>query len=247
MFARCKVLSVLGPSLVCAAGLAAAQTTDTASPLPLKAVGHEPAWTLDIGADRLTLITDYGANRLEMPLLPPTRIAGGRRYESRDQAHALLVTVLDSLCTDTMTGMPKPLTVEVTIDDRVLKGCAGDASALLRGGAWVVEQLAGRPLASRSRITLGFEASGRLQGSATCNRYVATYLLNGEGLTVTMPIATMRGCAPALMSQEQAFLDALRGVQRFELAADGALVLHAADGTTIRARRDATVPLPRGR
>ena len=53
-----------------------------------------------------------------------------------------------------------------------------------------------------------------------------------------MPISTMRGCSPALMRQEQAFLTALRDVRRFELAADGALVLHATDGTTITARRD---------
>ena len=67
---------------------------------------------------------------------------------------------------------------------------------------------------------------------------MATYLLTGEGVTITMPISTMRGCAPPLMSQEQAFLEALRGVQRFAIAADGALTLHAADGTTIMAKRE---------
>lgn len=237
-------------SIVCCVGvpvLAAAQSPDAASAVPLKASGNEPAWTLDIGPERLTLITDYGANRLALPLPVPTPVDGGKRYEARSDGHTMVVTVLDRRCVDSMSGLPRPHTVEVVVDGRQLQGCAGDASLLLRGGPWLVEALGGRPLVARSRITLGFEASGRLQGSATCNRYVATYLLTGEGLTVTMPISTMRGCAAALMSQEQTFLAALREVRRFELTADGALVLHAADGTTIVARRDRTVPLPPGR
>jgi heat shock protein HslJ len=45
------------------------------------------------------------------------------------------------------------------------------------------------------------------------------------------------------MAQEAAFLETLRGVQRFEIAADGALVLVASEGTTITARRpDDRVP-----
>lgn len=224
-----------------------AQSADTASAVRLTASGHEPAWTLEIGPERLTLITERGANRVALPLPPATAVDGGRRYEARGDAHSLVVTVRDRVCVDTMSGLPRPHTVEVLVDGRPLQGCAGDASLLLRGGAWVVERLGGRPLVPRSRITLGFEANGRLQGRATCNRYVTTYLLTGEGLTVTMPIATMRGCAPALRQQEQTFLDALRGVRRFELAEDGSLVLHASEGTTITARRDNVVPLPPGR
>lgn len=237
------LLPVLG--LVALPAVAVAQSLDTASAVPLKASGNEPAWTLDIGADRLTFITDAGATRIVLPVPSPTRVEGGRRYEARSDAHTVTATVLDTVCVDSMSGLPRSQ-VEVTVDGKTLRGCAGDASLLLRG-AWLVEQVAGRPLVSRSRITLSFEASGRLTGSATCNRYVTTYLLTGEGLTVTMPISTMRGCAPALMSQEQAFLTALRGVQRFELAEDGALVLHSADGTTIRARRDNVIRLPPGR
>lgn len=239
------LLPALG--IVALPAVVVAQSPDTASAVPLKASGHEPAWTLDIGPDRLTLITELGASRVVLPLPPATQVDGGRRYETGGAAHTLVVTVRDRVCVDTMSGLPRPQTVEVVIDGRVLQGCAGDASLLLRGGVWVVERLGGRPLVPRSRITLGFEANGRLQGSATCNRYVTTYLLTGEGLTVTMPIATMRGCASALRRQEEAFLDALRAVRRFELTGDGALVLHASDGTAITARRDDVVPLPRGR
>jgi heat shock protein HslJ len=48
---------------------------------------------------------------------------------------------------------------------------------------------------------------------------------------------TEKACAPSLMNQETRVLAILRGVQRFSFAADGALLLHAADGRTLLARR----------
>jgi hypothetical protein len=39
------------------------------------------------------------------------------------------------------------------------------------------------------------------------------------------------------MNQEQGYLVLLEAVTRFEIARDGALILHAADGRSLRARR----------
>jgi heat shock protein HslJ len=209
--------------------------------VPFKAAGNEPGWTLDIGADRITVVADYGATRVVVPLMPPSRIEGGRRYESRSEAHTVVVTLLDRMCVDAMSGMPKPTSVEVTLDGRVLKGCGGDATSLLRGAPWTITAVNGRPVApgkAKLPMTMAFGASGRIEGTTLCNRYHANYVLTGEGLTVTMPIATARGCDPPLMAQEQAFLEVLRGTQRFELDAGGVLVLHGADGGTITARRE---------
>jgi heat shock protein HslJ len=218
------------------------------SAAPFKAVGHEPAWTLDVGADRLTLFTDYGKTRTVLPLPPATRIDGGRRYEARNDAHTLVVTILDRVCADAMTGMPRPAAVEVSLDGKVFKGCGGDATALLRSGQWMVETVRDRPLALlptkknkpevRSSISLAFDGTGRIAGTTACNTYAATYVLSGDGLIITMPIASARPCqSQALGQQEAAFLETLRAVQRFEIAKDGALVLVAADGGTISARR----------
>ena len=52
-----------------------------------------------------------------------------------------------------------------------------------------------------------------------------------------MPIASARPCQSQVMAQEAAFLETLRGVQRFEITADGALVLVSSEGTAITARR----------
>jgi heat shock protein HslJ len=211
------------------------------SAAPFKAFGNEPGWTLDLGSGRLLLVADYGATKLEVPLPAAVRIDGGRRYEARTDGHTLIVTILDRTCADTMTGMPRPATVEVSYDGRVLKGCGGDPTSLLRGGTWRVDQLSGRPVVDLSRVTMAFAASGRVTGTASCNQYSAGYVLSGEGLTITMPISGMRSCETPYMIQETEFLGILRGVNRFEVGQDGVLTLHAVDGGTITARRETPV------
>lgn len=235
---------IVGARLVCAlllvGAVAGAQTPGpTAGALPFKAAGHEPGWTLDIGVDRITVVSDYGATRVVFPLMPPTRIDGGRRYEVRTEGHTLVATLRDVICQDTMSGMPKPVSVEMTLDGRTLKGCGGDPTSLLRGVQWTVAEINGRAIApgkAKLPMTMAFGASGRIEGTTLCNRYYATYVLTGESLTITMPIAGARGCDAPLMAQERLFLEVLRGVQRFERRDDGALVLIGTDGGSITAR-----------
>jgi heat shock protein HslJ len=250
---RC-CLSLRVPRVLASLSLAVAATVTQpafaqptpGSMAPFKAVGHEPGWTLDIGGSRMVLILDSGATRAEMPLPAAVRIDGGRRYEARTDAHAVVVTILDRTCADTMTGMPRPSTVEVSLDGRTLRGCGGDPTSILRGGLWFVEQLRGGPIVEMSRMTMQFGANGRVSGTASCNTYSAGYVLSGEGVTMTMPIASMRTCEAPYMAQEAEFLELLRGVNRFELREDGQLVLHTADGGTIAARRQApTVVAPK--
>ena len=116
-------------------------------------------------------------------------------------------------------------------------GAAGDPAALLQGPEWVVEDIAGKGIVDGSRATLNFGADGRLAGRGSCNNYFAKYTLTGEGLTISQAGATMMACAPAVMNQEGLFLEILRNVRRFDLGADGALVLRTDDGRTITARR----------
>lgn len=223
--------------VACLAHVASAQPA-TGSASSFKAVGNEPGWTLDVGGGRMVIVADDGATKLEMPLPAPVPVEGGRRYDVRSDAHTVTLTILERVCADTMTGMPRPVTVEVMLDGRPLKGCGGDPTSLLRGGTWLVSQLGQQPVVKMSRTTLAFGATGRVMGTASCNTYSATYLLSGAGLTITMPIASMRACEAPYMAQEALFLEILRGVNRFELAGDGTLTLHAADGGSIIARRE---------
>jgi heat shock protein HslJ len=206
--------------------------------LPYVAGGHEPGWRLDIAADgRITLQADYGATTLSMPARPPEPVAGGRRYAGNADGRVLIVTVINRICQDDMTGMPRPHTVTVTVDEDVLKGCGGDPATLLRGAPWVVDDIAKGGLVDGSRVTLAFGDDGRVTGSASCNSYTAGYALSDEGLTIQKAATTRKACAPPWMKQEQAYLVLLEAVTRFEIARDGALILHAADGRTLRARR----------
>jgi heat shock protein HslJ len=206
-------------------------------PLPFVATGNEPGWRLDITAEAITLVADYGATKLSMRWRPPEPVAGGRRYAGNADGRVLVVTVLDHPCVDDMTGMPRPNTVAVTLDEDALRGCGGNPATLLLGAPWVVEDIGGAGLVEGSRATIAFGDDGRVTGSASCNSYTAGYSLSAEALTIERAAATRKACAPALMTQEQALLDVLNAVMRFEVAGDGALVLHAADGRTVRARR----------
>jgi heat shock protein HslJ len=185
----------------------------------------------------MAINADAGATRLEMPLPAPVAIEGGRRYDVRSDAHTVTLTIREHVCPDSLTGMPRPATVEVVLDGQTLKGCGGDPTSLLRGGTWLVSQLGQQPIVKMSRVTLAFGASGRVMETASCNTYSATYLMTAAGLTVTMPIASMRACEAPYMTQEALFLEILRGVNRFELT-DGTLTLHATDGGSITARRE---------
>jgi heat shock protein HslJ/uncharacterized lipoprotein YbaY len=199
--------------------------------------GNEPGWRLDIDGDRMTLIMQNGAKHLATKTPAAHRTDAYTRYAGRIDGTDLTVTIVDRVCRDSMTGMPHPHVVEVVLGGARLAGCGGEPAALLQGGEWVVEEVAGKGIVDRSRATLNFDADGRVAGAASCNRYTAQYKLTGEGLSISKAAGTMMACAPALMQQEALFLDVLRNVSRFDIAPDGALVLHANDRRTIRARR----------
>ncbi len=59
----------------------------------------------------------------------------------------------------------------------------------------------------------------------------------GEGLSFSRLAGTMMACPPLLMGDEKAFHELITQVRRFDIAADGALLLIAADGRKLTARR----------
>jgi heat shock protein HslJ/uncharacterized lipoprotein YbaY len=199
----------------------------------LRARGNEPFWSVEI--DR-TLRLRTPDRSVEGPA-PAARIVDGvRRYDGTLDGRPISVVLRQQRCSDTMTGMPHPLSAEVQFDGRTYRGCAGEPADLLVGPEWVVEDIAGGMI-DRSRATLSFGADGRLGGRASCNSFTATYKIGGEGLAIGKAAATRMACAPALMQQEARFLDILEQASRFEISDSGALLLIAPDGRRITARR----------
>jgi putative lipoprotein len=121
----------------------------------------------------------------------------------------------------------------------LLAGCAverAETASPMVGPEWVAEDIAGAGPVAGSRVTLRLGADNRASGSTGCNSYSGPYTYNDEVLRIGMLVSTRRGCEPALMAQEQRFLGALSAVSRHSLREDGALVLTAPDGRSLRFR-----------
>jgi len=123
-----------------------------------------------------------------------------------------------------------------------LVGCAtqqdqnsAHGADVLAGHEWVVEDINNQGIIDNSQATLNFGDEGRVAGKASCNRYFAGYLVEGQTLNIKQAATTMMACPEALMKQERRFLDALERIDSFEIDETGALVL-TGDDSRILAR-----------
>ena len=178
------------PFVEAAASASAARPPDrqapAAAPASFRATGNEPAWRLDIADGTITLLTDLGQTRTVIPAQRPTVKDGTRTYAAADQGRAVTVTITETICVDTMSGMPHPNTVTVTLDGKKMSGCGGEPATLLHG-EWLVESLAGAPPVKGSKLTIAFAPEGRVYGTASCNRFTGGFTLTGESLTIQQP------------------------------------------------------------
>ena len=204
--------------------------------LPFRARGNEPGWSLDVGAREMTLVADYGERRVVAPTPAPTTSGDTTRWTARAPGHEILVTVVDRLCHDGMSGFPFPRTVTVRLDGRVLAGCGGETVEVLLGPAWTVRAIEGTPVPAESAPTLAFDGDGRVSGRAPCNRFGGGYTLRGDELAFTGTFTTRMMCEPVVMERERRFIALLEAVRRFERSGDS-LVLRTEDGRAITARR----------
>lgn len=115
-----------------------------------------------------------------------------------------------------------------------LMGCAAEPLQLQHEKTYQVEWIGERPLIDRSHLTITLGEDGRAYGNAGCNHWFASYKLEGESLSFERPGSTRKLCAPALMEQEQRFLDALTEVQRWDVSSIEQLRLWPASGKPIR-------------
>ncbi len=211
----------------------------TAAAAPLKARGNEPGWQLEMGSLQMRFTSADGSVRMSAATPSPVSLTGGggRTYTARTGANPFVAVVRDRLCRDSMSGMPHPLAVEVTAGGRSFSGCGGEPAALLQGAAWSVDDIAGAAVQDRPRVTMSFGSAGEVSGRAACNTYRGSYTVSGEGIVLSRLAGTRMACPPLLMGEERAFHELIEQVRRFDIAADGALLLIAADGRTLTARR----------
>lgn len=197
----------------------------TAPDLPLTARGNEPFWTVTITPEALRLIEPEGkGSAQDFPYSTETTAEA-----TLFRTEALTLRVTPALCHDDMTGMPHPYRATLTRNGTESTGCAGDPETLLAGD-WEGTALNGSAIAEGVTVTLSFD-EGQVSGQSGCNRFTGGYALSGEGLTFTPLAATRMACPAPQMETETALFDALRRTARFDIGADGSLLLFAGDGT----------------
>ncbi|MGO1460834.1 MAG: META domain-containing protein [Marinobacter sp.] len=204
--------------------------------VPFEATGNEPFWHVRVEGGKMQLNRPYESGEPEMIALE-TAVANrhGREFRGELNGQALTFKVARQLCEDDMSGAQFPAQARLELNGEVFKGCGGNPERLFRGAEWVVDDLAGAGIIDRSRMTVEFFDENRLAGMASCNRYGGQYERTAEGMSFDYLFATKMACAPALMNQEQRFLELMSDVKRATIGRQGELVLTTSEGEEIKA------------
>lgn len=120
-----------------------------------------------------------------------------------------------------------------------LRGMQGDADAIVTSPeqlvdvAWRPTHLDEMAVDDDTRISLQFNADGRLSGNGGCNRFFGSYEFSAEGkLVIGMVGATRMACQEPVDSIETAFLEALGNVEG-AARVDSRLALKDSSDTTL--------------
>jgi heat shock protein HslJ len=206
--------------------------TAAAQAASFTARGNEPFWRIEITEEGISFQDMEGKTFIVSPKPEPETAEGVETFRAEVDGQPFSLTVTDKICVDTMSGMPHPKTVALTHGERALSGCGGEPASLLHG-EWSILEIGGKDLVPESKPTLAFDPDGRVYGHGSCNRYFGNFKLTGEGLSVSPLGSTQMACDQALMDQEYAFHQILEKISRFEIDADGKLILHTDDGRTV--------------
>jgi heat shock protein HslJ len=85
-----------------------------------------------------------------------------------------------------------------------------------------------------TELTAAFGEDGTLSGLAGCNSYSAGYEVEGNNISIGLPISTMMACAEpeGIMEQEQEYLTALSTAATYQITGDR-LEMRTAEGATV--------------
>jgi uncharacterized membrane protein len=100
---------------------------------PVRALGTEPFWSVELTADHLAYTSPEGA---ETAPRPETVVQGTvATFEGlTDKGSKLSLTLTATECSDGMSDRTYPLTAIVKLGDRLLTGCAASTAAIMSAG-----------------------------------------------------------------------------------------------------------------
>lgn len=188
-----------------------------------RAMGTEPFWDLVIGP-RMTF-TNRGTNVVVTEPTPPAQNGvAGRMYNGR----RLRVNIVQSRCTDGMSNRTYPDTVQVSVDNRLYRGCGAPEAFFLEVDArgnprlisarpgpattlertrWRVVRINGRAVPRKGAFNLDFD-SGRIAAKFGCNSIAGPYSQSGTTLDVGALVSTRVACFDmSFENQANAILD----------------------------------------
>jgi len=145
-----------------------------------------------------------------------------------------------------LTALQSAATFAIDGDQMQIMNAAGDTvltmvaaePVTLTGVTWSAMMVnngreAVSSLVANTSITAVFSEDGKLNGSAGCNRYMTTYSVDGENITIQSPATTRMMCpGEGIMEQEAAYLKMLPQVSTYKISGDK-LELRTADGALV--------------
>lgn len=202
---------------------------------PLRASGNEPFWAMDYDGWRIAL-SEPGQPVRHFDVDGQTPSAGGWRLQAAEGQASWQVDITEAVCQDSMSGLPRPYSVVLNMNEQPLQGCGGDPARLLQGVRWTLQTLG--DTAVKVAAWLEFLPDNRLAGSNGCNRLMGGYDISGEGIGFSQLGTTRMACAPEVMRQSAVVDQYLATVRGFSFDEQGALVLHAEQGRIVAVAAD---------
>ena len=208
--------------------------------LPFTARGQEPGWNLRIDERSMVLNANYDQRKIKVSRVPPEISAAGIRYATEKEDPDLSVMIEREACNDTMADVAYPYRVQYTLDGETQTGCGGDPREVLGRSEWLVHEIGGMAIVEGSTPTIEFmhiDGEDRFSGRASCNRYMGSYRLTGEGINLSPVASTMMACTNENQAlQERRLLSLLEEVYGFGIDSEGRLQLRAGSGEIIAER-----------
>jgi heat shock protein HslJ len=109
---------------------------------------------------------------------------------------------------------------------------AAPGANTLAGTSWVLASLGGNPPVENTVVTLNFNTDGNAGGNDGCNIYGAPYTVDGNALKFGVIFGTLIACEEPIMSQANAYRQALEQTSQFAIAND-TLTLSDAGGKAL--------------
>jgi heat shock protein HslJ len=203
---------------------------------PFTASGNEPFWRVIVEPGQLVLERP-GMPSEELRYKIVSKSETGRRFRASKDGLLIEMVTAPQLCRDSMTGMPHPAQVRLSVNGDVMSGCGGDPERLLTGAEWIVANIDGGGMVDKSRATIQFMPDGGIAGSGSCNRYTGQWSLSGEALEIGKLAITRKACPPELMDQEDRFLRKLESARAFDISPQGAVLISSDSQLPLRAFR----------